>query len=481
MGRASELSVIGLAIGPGGTPGTFRVEVVDSPAGQASTTVELDVDSLLARRGQLQQAVLASGVSSRRVLPETERPLRETGQVLFASLLGAGEVAARYRASAALAAARGEGLRVVLRIDTPALAGLPWEAMFDHGAGVYVCRQDQLVRHVPVASVSVPLSVERPLRILGVVSSPYGRPPLDVQKEKDHLARALGNPVAAGLIELHWAPGATWSDLQDLLLDDEWHVLHFVGHGDFDPDRDEGVLALVSEDGRADLVSAHRLVDLLRQARPMPRLVVLNSCSGGAAGVRDLFSGTAAALVRGGVSAVAAMQYEISDSAAVAFARGFYAAISRGRDVDDAVSSGRVGILGLGDKTLEWVTPVLYLRGNENRLFTLPTRIGHRNLKGTEANESPERENVTGPATAGRQADATVANALPNNPQATHSAAAGQRPSQVRPDFSDPRSGSVLTLLRRPESRLTEQDLVDLCSRGGTEGTEPEELCRALA
>ena len=31
------------------------------------------------------------------------------------------------------------------------------------------------------------------------------------------------------------------------------------------------MLALVREDGRADLVAAHRLVDLLRQARPMPR------------------------------------------------------------------------------------------------------------------------------------------------------------------------------------------------------------------
>ena len=104
----------------------------------------------------------------------------------------------------------------------------------------------------------------------------------------------------------------------------------------------------------------------------MPRLVVLNSCSGAAAGVSDLFSGTAAALVRGGVSAVAAMQYEISDPAAVAFARGFYAAIARGRGVDDAVSSGRVAILGTSDRTLEWVTPVLYLRGHDTRLFTLP-------------------------------------------------------------------------------------------------------------
>jgi CHAT domain/TIR domain/WD domain, G-beta repeat len=386
--RAGAVTVIEVAIGPGGSPGVFRVEVVASPAGEASAAVELDADALLARRGLLQQAVLASAVPSRRVLPETEQPVREVGEVLFAGLLGAGEVAGRYRAAAAVAAERGEGLRVVLRIDDPVLAGLPWEAMYDRAAGAYVCRQDQLVRHVPVASAPAPLRVKPPLRILGVVSSPRGLPALDVDKEQDQLARALARPAGLDLAELHWAPSATWADLQDLLLDGEWHVLHFIGHGDFDPELDEGVLALTREDGRADLVAAHRLVDLLRQARPMPRLVVLNSCSGAAAGVSDLFSGTAAALVRGGVSAVAAMQYEISDPAAVAFARGFYAAIARGRGVDDAVSSGRVAILGTGDRTLEWVTPVLYLRGRDTRLFTLPAPAGDAEDTGREGTGS---------------------------------------------------------------------------------------------
>jgi len=302
MGQASVVSVIEVSIGQGTAPGMFQVKVVASPAGEASAAVELDVDALLARRGLLQQAVLASAVSSRRVLPETERQIREVGELLFAGLLGAGEVAGQYRSAVAVAAERGQGLRVVLRIDSPALAGLPWEAMYDQTAGAYVCRQDQLVRHIPVASVPTPLQVRPPLRILGVVSSPRGLPSLDVDKEQDQLGRALARPLGQGLAEVHWAATATWADLQDLLLDGAWHVLHFIGHGDFDPARDEGVLALTREDGRADLVAAHRLVDLLRQARPMPRLVVLNSCSGAAAGVTDLFSGTAAALVRGGVS-----------------------------------------------------------------------------------------------------------------------------------------------------------------------------------
>jgi hypothetical protein len=373
-GQGLVATIIEVAIEHSSTPRVFKVEVLASPAGEASVEVVLDVDTLLARREQLEQAVLASAVPSRRVLPETERAVREVGQTLFIGLLGTGEVAGRYRAASAIAAERGQPLRVVLRIDSPALASLPWEAMYDQATGAYVCRQDQLVRHVRVGSVPMPLQVRPPLRVLGVVSSPRGLPSLDVEKEQDQLASALARLVGEGSAYVRWVPNATWAELHDLLLEEEWHVVHFIGHGDYDNDQDEGYLALVGDNGRADLVAGHRLVDLLHQARPMPRLVVLNSCSGAAAGVSDLFSSIAATLVRGGISAVAAMQYEISDAAAVAFARGFYSAIARGRGVDDAVSSGRVSILGISNRTLEWVTPVLYLRGHDSRLFTIQGR-----------------------------------------------------------------------------------------------------------
>jgi WD40 repeat protein len=43
-----------------------------------------------------------------------------------------------------------------------------------------------------------------------------------------------------------------------------------------------------------------------------------------------------------------------------------------GRGVDEAVSAGRIAFLGNSGHTLEWITPVLYLRGHEARLFTTP-------------------------------------------------------------------------------------------------------------
>jgi WD40 repeat protein len=364
------MGVIEVAIGYSREPGKFRVEV-DSLAGEAAVDTGLNVGLLLAERAQFQQTLLVSAVSGRQILTPAERVVRDTGQALFAALLGVGEVAGLFRASAALADERGEELRIVLRIEAPELAGLPWEAMYDQGVGGYVCRRHQLIRHVPVAAAPPALEVRTPLRVLGVISAPRGLPPLDADREREQLERALAGPASRGLAEVNWAP-PTWTGLHEMLLAGPWHVLHFIGHGDFDPDRDEGVLALTREDGRADLVEASRFADLLRQARPMPRLVVLNSCSGAAVGSEDLFSGTAAALARSGVPAVAAMQFAISDLAAIAFARGFYSALAHGRGVDQAVSAGRIAILGTSGQTMEWLTPVLYLRGNDTRLFTTP-------------------------------------------------------------------------------------------------------------
>jgi hypothetical protein len=123
------MSVIEVAIGYSHAPGMFQVEVVRSAAGEASADTSLDVGGLLLERAQFQQTLLVSGVSARLILAPAERVLRDAGQALFTALLGTGDVAGRYRASAALADERGEELQIVLRIDAPELAGLPWEAV----------------------------------------------------------------------------------------------------------------------------------------------------------------------------------------------------------------------------------------------------------------------------------------------------------------------------------------------------------------
>ena len=368
---------IKLEVGDGSARGEFIARVVDAPSGgEPSAIFQLDVDGLLRGRDALENTVLASGAAGRRIVPAHEQQLRRVGQQLFEALFS-GHVLGTYRASLGAARQRGEPLRVVLRLTAPQLAALPWEALFDTEIEKFICRREPLVRHVPAPYTREPLEVTPPLRVLGLVASPRGMQPLDVAAEQKQLSEALTTPIAGGLIELEWLAHASWDGVHERLLSNQWHVLHFIGHGDYDVDTDQGLIALEGEGGRAEPVEAEQLADLLNEARPTPRLVVLNSCSSGEGGTQDLFSGTAAALVRSGINAVAAMQFTISDSAAIAFAKGFYTAIALGRSVDDATRSGRISMLGRGH-SLEWVTPVLYVRGESTQLFRLarPERRG---------------------------------------------------------------------------------------------------------
>ncbi|MGW4928903.1 CHAT domain-containing protein [Agromyces sp. NPDC004153] len=362
-------AVMELEIRTGPEPGTYLVEVLHSVGGgEPKATFELDLEELLDRRPALEDSVLSSSVAARRIMSTTEAAIQGVGRQLFDAVFR-DDVGTAYRTSLAVASDRGSGVQIVLRLTAPGLAALPWEALFDSETGTYLCRKEPLVRYVPAPYSPPALAVTPPLRVLAMISSPRGLPPLDVEGEKELLEKALRPHLDAGRVRIDWVDEVTWASVHDKLLEREWHVLHFIGHGTYDSETDEGVLAFVGRDGRADYVAASSLADLLAEADPSPRLVLLNSCRSGTGGADDLFSGTAAALVHSGIHAVAAMQFSVSDVAAIEFSRGFYAALAHGRGIDEAVRSGRIGMLGLTRGTLEWVTPVLYLRGEDTRLF----------------------------------------------------------------------------------------------------------------
>ena len=445
-------AVMELEIEPGPEPGSYVVHVLRSVGGgEPSETITLDLDRLLDRRTLVQASVLASSVATRRIMSETEAAVQEVGVRLFESTF-TGDIRTAYRASAAVAAERGTGVRIVLRLDAPGLAALPWESLFDPETQTYLCRKEPLVRHVPAPYSPAALAISPPLRVLGMISSPRGLPALDVEGERTRLEEALRPHIDSGRVELHWLEDVSWAGVHDKLLQEEWHVLHFVGHGAYDADTDEGVLAFVGRDGRADYVSASSLADLLDEAEPTPRLVVLNSCESGAAGTTDLFSGTAAALTHSGIHAVAAMQFSISDVAALAFARAFYSALASGRRIDEAVRSGRIGILGLGRGTLEWVTPVLYLRGDDTRLFEFAPASAAGGVGGTPEAAAPTAARsaarararrprtvstdamaAAAPSSAGHAASASnAAAAAPGSTGSTGSTDAPKRPARRR-------------------------------------------------
>jgi len=217
--------------------------------------------------------------------------------------------------------------------------------------------------------------VDFPLRILGMVVSPLDLASLDVEQERERIERAIAPLRARGAVELTWLSGQTWRDLlKAMRTDRHWHIFHFIGHGGFDTARDEGQLAFANDEGKKDLLSATQVGRLLAEHLSL-RLVVLNACEGARGSQQDVFSSTAATLVQRGIPAVLAMQYEITDQAAIELSRTFYEAISDGIPADAAIGEARKAISLELANTMEWGTPVLFMHAPNGELFQFSPQI----------------------------------------------------------------------------------------------------------
>ncbi len=267
----------------------------------------------------------------------------------------------------------GPGLRIRLRLnDVPQLAGLPWEYLYDaEGRGfLALSGRTPVVRYLELSEGLGTLLVEPPLRILAVISTPKGyRELAEADEEWRRLGVALKPLLRSGLIEVERLERPTPEALEARLRNGPpVHVLHFVGHGGFSELRGEGVLVFEDADGKGVPVGGPSLAYLL-QDHPSLRLAVLNACNGARGSHENTFAGTAQVLVQHGVPAVIAMQTEVMDETACAFAEKFYQALAAGLPVDACVGEVRRALAA--ERNPEWGTPVLYLRATDGRLFAL--------------------------------------------------------------------------------------------------------------
>ncbi len=364
-----------LEIGPG-SGGAYPVAVVHSPAGEARGMMSFPYDerALEDCLENLQIALLRSGGWRRSYLSPEERAVQAFGRTLFDALL-IGDVRRLFHESQQGAEAQDKVLRLKLRIQAPELAALPWEFLYDARRAEYVClfRNTSLMRYLDVAQTIQPLDVKPPLRVLGMVVSPRDLAPLDVERERQRVEGATRALQAEGLLELTWLEAGTWRDLQWVMRRGSWHVFHFVGHGGFDRETDEGFVALADDAGESERLTASRLGRLL-VGDGLPRLAVLNGPGGARGGVQDVFSRTAVHLVREGIPAVLATQYEITDRAAIELAQAFYRSLAEGSAVDAAVTEARKAIRLAVDNTVEWGAPSLYTCAADGLLFNIQER-----------------------------------------------------------------------------------------------------------
>lgn len=394
----------------------YRVEV-DSPVGQTISRFQTPFTDL-----ELENFLLKIGHSRRNDMRRVDIPEVETikifGGRMFDALFDA-EVRGVLRSSLDEARRQGKGLRIRLGLtNAPELADLPWEYLYIPKLNRFLSlsARTPLVRDLELPEPIRPLKVDAPLRVLVVISSPSDYPPLDVEREWKRLQSALADLEQRGAVKLDRLDMATFAALQHRLRRRAYHIFHFIGHGAFDPHRQDGVLLLEGEDGRSHQVSGQELGMVLHDHETL-RLALLNACEGARVARDDPFAGTAQSLIQQRVPAVIAMQFEISDGAAIALAQGFYSALADGYPVDGALADARRAVFAQSGG-VEWGTPVLYLRAQDGNLFDLgPLGITqpHAALPPTKAAAAPS-EIALPPTKAAALPEALPAPASPADP-----------------------------------------------------------------
>lgn len=148
-----------------------------------------------------------------------------------------------------------------------------------------------------------------------------------------------------------------------------YHVLHFLAHGYVD-DQGRGYLLLTNEEGAAELVSEDKFQNLFPRQHQL-RLVVLAACQSddGQQRSNQPLSGLAPAFLQTGIPSVIAMQTEITVVAARVFTQKFYESLMQSGLIDSAVLEARLAIDLANTGRTEWFTPVLYMQGDDPRLF----------------------------------------------------------------------------------------------------------------
>jgi hypothetical protein len=364
--------------------GRYYAKVTDSPAGQSPRVALNTLVAAETLRLKIENALLRSTARIRGPLSPQEKILRDFGKSFYDIIFRQAEPIKRQyeRSLAAVDAQRANGvsgLRVKLRIDAPELAQLPWEYLYDTIEEEWLGLQyrSPIVRFLDVGKPMQDLAVSGRLNVLGMIADPRGDwPPLDTKTERERIDAALKPLCDQGKVNFCWVPGQSAEALVDMMSKGPWHVFHFIGHGGIwpaaeieeaqDEAQPEGFIVLLDEQGQPQEIAASDLREHLHGPYGMPRLVVLNCCEG-ARELGSSFSSPACALVKSGVPAVVAMQFPISDEAAVKFAEAFYNCLVANSPIEAALTHARKKVQL--KSRIEWGIPVLYTRSPTGRLF----------------------------------------------------------------------------------------------------------------
>jgi hypothetical protein len=291
----------------------------------------------------------------------------EMGTQLYKTVF-TGRIRSLFERSVDLAKMERMGLRIKIFLSPsdPAirlLQGFPWELLCREDTGKFLAlsRWTPVIRSLPVSQPPQAPMFPNHVRVLAALASPRDLGALDLHQELSRMKSLEGGnfevvPWRARLSELRKALDQTGP----------FHVLHFLGHGDFHKDSGQGVLAFENPDGSREVVAGDTLAEKLRDFSAL-QLVVLNACKTAQNSLRSSgppFGGVAAALIQAGFPAVLAMQEEVDDHAAIALSASLYSYLALGRPLEGALVEARHAVHSLNQKSFAWMLPSLFLRAS---------------------------------------------------------------------------------------------------------------------
>lgn len=259
-------------------------------------------------------------------------------------------------------------LRLRLNIRPSELARLPWELLYDKYEELFLAtrRTMPLVRFIDSGTIPLKQLDFDDLKTLLVQANPKDSEPLNLRSSERAIFQTLGRHSDITILNR-----PTSLRLRERLQNNTvvFHLLHYDGHSSIEHgDVQNGYLVLEDDEGFSQHLSAAELSNYLDGTRV--RLVTLASCQSSATSQR--FIGIAQRLMKSNsnLHAVVAMQFAVTDVAAIAFNEGFYKSLIGGSPIDVAMSVGRLAIMeATGIDSVEWATPVIYMRTNDGHIF----------------------------------------------------------------------------------------------------------------
>jgi tetratricopeptide (TPR) repeat protein len=256
---------------------------------------------------------------------------------------------------------------------------LPWGIALDPVSGRFLSEVPQVFisKNVLTGKTGLKEPVGGPLKILVMISSPKdvaleGR--LHYEEEERQILRAFEPLFQAGEVQVDFTDDGSLEALRRKVELNDYHILHFSGHGDFDEEKAGGFLLLedpVSFKGKT--ASALSFAEaLLKPGHTIP-LVVLSSCRTARAGLEKGAAGITGVLMQKGVPAVVSMGLSIKDRYATFFAAYFYGQVAKKKTIAAAFTEACSSTKELEAKDireshwdmvpLQWLIPHLYLSG----------------------------------------------------------------------------------------------------------------------